>query len=342
MKLNQKGLLSAFVVATGLACSAAIAAPVYRVDLSANSGTRNNSGQNFHDSRTSAEGSISLSGGSAVTEIITGIRPVYSIGNSSVVGSAGPGLMSLLTWAGASTDAVQQPSTGFSSASASGFLHDAFTILCPTCASGSRGTMRFAISLDGSVDGSGRRVSTVPGGGFSSSSSWNTTFGLTTGYGNAGGNGGGTYSGTQDGYMGTATGLGIGLHTFSLDFAFGQPIDLQWQSNISTSGRATSTGHEPHFMAEVESFADFASTFAWAGILTVLDQYGAPVSAFTALNEFGVNYANSFVSAVPEPGVTALLIPGLLILGLNALGFRRDRTAVTAWSVHRQAGAFAA
>jgi hypothetical protein len=325
MKLNQEVLLSAaIVVASGLVCSAAIAAPVYRVDLSANSGTRNSSGPNFHDSRTSAAGGVSLSGGSDVAEIITGIRPVYSIGNSSVLGSAGPGLLSLWAWASASTDAVQQPSTGFSSASASGFLRDAFTILCSTCAIGSRGTMRFAISLDGSVDGSGRRVSTVPGGGFSSSSSWNTTFGLTTGYGNAGGSGGGTYSGTQDGYTGTATGLGIGLHTFTLDFAFGQPIDLQWQSNISTSGRATSTGHEPHFMAEVESIADFASTFAWAGILTVLDQYGAPVSAFTAFNELGVSYANSFATAVPEPNSVTLLLMGLLLLAFAMLTNRRS------------------
>jgi len=117
------------------------------------------------------------------------------------------------------------------------------------------------------------------------------------------------------------------LHTFTLDFMFGQPIDLQWQSNISTSGRASSSGHEPHFMAEVETVADFASTFAWAGILSVLDQYGAPVSAFTALNELGVDYANSFASSVPEPSVAMLLISGLVLLALNRFLFRRSRTA---------------
>lgn len=341
MKLNQNGLLSAVVVATGLACSAAIAAPVYRVDLSANSGTRNSSGPSFRDSRASALDSVSLSGGSAVTEIITGIRPVYSIGNSGVTGRAGPGLMSLLARAGASTDAVQRPSSGSSSASASGFLHDAFAILCPTCTNGSRGKMTFAISLDGYVDGTGRRVSDGPGGGYNYNSNWSTTFGLTSGFGNAGGNAGGTFRGNQDGFTETTTGLGTGVHTFTLDFAFGQPIDLQWQSNISASGSATSSGNEPHFMAEIETVADFASTFAWAGILSVLDQSGAPVSAFTALNELGVNYANSFVSTVSEPGITVLLIPGLLMLALNVLGSRRDCSADTARNATRRDATFA-
>lgn len=155
MKLDREVTLSAaLAVAFGLLSSAAMAVPEFRVDVSAASGTRNSSGPTYRDSRMSSEGA-SLSGGSAVTEIITGIRPVYSIGNSSVTGKAGPGFMSLWAWAGASTDAVQQPSTGFSSASASGFLHDAFTILCPSCSSGSRGTMKISISLDGFAGGRG-------------------------------------------------------------------------------------------------------------------------------------------------------------------------------------------
>jgi hypothetical protein len=319
MKLNQKVLLSAaIVVASGLVSSAAVAVPVYRVDVSANSGTRNNAGPNFHDSRTSAAGGVSLSGGSYVTETITDARPVYSIGDSAIMGRAGPGLMSLWAWASAGTDAVQRPSAGYSSASASALLHDAFTIFSPTAVNGSRGTMTFAISLDGLVLGGGT------GSGYDFSSNWSTTFGLTSGYGNAGGSGGGRLSGTQNGNTATATGLGLGLHSFTLDFAFGQPIDLQWQSNISTVARTSSSGNEPHFIAEVESIADFASTFAWAGILSVLDQYGAPVSVFTAFNELGVSYANSFATAVPEPNSVTLLLMGLLLLAVAMLTNRRS------------------
>lgn len=175
--------------------------------------------------------------------------------------------------------------------------------------------------------GVGRRASDVPGRGYSFSSNWNSTFGVSTGYGNAGGNGGGTYRGTQDGDSETNTGFGLGLHTFTLDFAFGQPIDLQWQSAISASGRATSTGNERHFMAEVESVADFASTFAWAGIQSVLDQNGLPVSAFTALNAYGVDYANSFATPVPEPNSVSLLLIGLLLLALAMLANRRSAGA---------------
>ena len=274
------------------------------------------------------QSSVSLGATSNVTETISGIRPVFSEGNSSASGSAGPGLMSLFAWAGASTNAVQRPSTGSSSARAFGALHDAFTILCPSCSNGSRGTMTFAVSLDGGLGGAGHRSSDVPsnngGGGFSFASNWSSVFGLTSGYGNAGGTAGGTYRGTQDGDFTTSTGLGTGLHTFTLDFAFGHPVDLQWQSTINASGSVTSTGNEQSFIGQVESIADFASTFAWGGILSILDQNGAPVSLFTALNELGVDYANSFATPIPEPNSVTLLLIGLLLLVLAMLANRRS------------------
>ena len=59
---------------------------------------------------------------------------------------------------------------------------------------------------------------------------------------------------------------------FTLGFAFGQPIDLQWQSTLNASASASSTGNEQSFHGDADPFAH---TFAWGGILSVLDLNGA-------------------------------------------------------------------
>ncbi len=73
-------------------------------------------------------------------------------------------------------------------------------------------------------------------------------------------------------------------------------------------------------------FADFSRSFYWGGLLAVTDADGNAVNGVTALNNVGVDYAQSFANAalVPEPGTWALMAIGLVMLALIA-GRRRSR-----------------
>jgi hypothetical protein len=110
-----------------------------------------------------------------------------------------------------------------------------------------------------------------------------------------------------------------------MDFAFGFPLDLQWQSRIAVVVDTGSSGYERHFIASSNALADFSHTFAWAGIQSVLDANGQLVSGFTALNDTGFDYALSVLRggsvSVPEPGTFALMLASLF--GMAACAQRR-------------------
>jgi len=195
--------------------------------------------------------------------------------------------------------------------------------------------MTFSIYFDGGLSGGGHYESDLlpsnGGGGYEFNANWSTTFGLQNPGGpvwdNVGGSAGGTYRGTQDpdSVVSTSTGLGAGRHSFTMDFAFGYPLELQWQARVAANARTGSSGHERHLIASSNALADFWHTFAWAGIQSVLDANGQPVSGFTALNDTGFDYALSFLPgggvSVPEPGTLALMLAGLF--GMAACAQRR-------------------
>jgi hypothetical protein len=317
----------------------AAAAPTITVQVSAASNTRNMSGPNDFQRQT-GQVPLDLSATSMVDEQFSGRSGASagSHGESTARGQSGPGLMRLEAWAYGSTDAFQAPSTGGASSSALAGLRDNFAIVapgCDLCTLGSRGTMTFSIYFDGGLFGGGEFESDLlpsnGGGGYEFNANWSTTFGLQTAGGpvssNVGGSAGGTYRGNQNpgSVVSTSTGLGAGRHSFTMDFAFGFPLDLQWQARVAAVVGAGSTGNERHLIASSNALADFSHTFAWAGIQSVLDANGQPVSGFTALNDTGYDYALSFlpggVVSVPEPGTFALMLAGLF--GMAACAQRR-------------------
>jgi hypothetical protein len=309
----------------------------FTVEVSAASFTRNVSGPNDYKSLTDPLG-VDLYATSAVDELYSGRygASAASHGDSTARGWSSPGLMRLEAWANSSTDAYQAPSSGNASSSAYGGLHDNFAIVAPGCAlctSGSRGTMTFSIYFDGDLFGGGELMSDVlpsnGGGGYNFNANWSTNFGLqagavpgATGPTSASGSAGGTYRGTQDpgSVVSTSTGLGAGLHSFTMDFAFGVPLDLQWQARVAAIVTAGSTGNERHLIGGSHAQADFSQTFAWAGIQSVLDASGQPVSGFTALNGMGHDYA---LTSVPEPGAFTMVLAGLFGLAGCARRLRR-------------------
>jgi hypothetical protein len=72
---------------------------------------------------------------------------------------------------------------------------------------------------------------------------------------------------------------------------------------------------------------DFAHTVTWGGVSQVLDQNGDPVSGVNITGATGANYAQSFVSGVPEPASWAMMLAGF---GLAGVMLRRQRRALPA------------
>jgi hypothetical protein len=196
--------------------------------------------------------------------------------------------------------------------------------------------MTFSLYFDGVLSGGGELESDLPhsnhGGGYDFNANWSTMFGLQTAGGPVSSNAGviqagGNYVGNQNpgSVVSTSTGLGAGWHSFTMDFAFGFPLDLQWQSRVAAVVHTGSSGNERHLIASSNALADFSHTFAWGGIQSVLDANGQPVSGFTAFNDTGFDYALSVLRgggvSVPEPGTFALMLASLF--GMAACAQRR-------------------
>lgn len=332
-----------FSAALTLMALAAIAhAGTYSAATGAASGTRNLPGPTDNQNQTGAAPVSVVSNSSQIETFsgnISGVNASFSSqANSTATASAGPGTIKLFAAAGAQTAASRAPSTGQSGSSAYGALNDNFTIVasgCVTCSAGAIGTLSFAVDFHGNPTGSGTYQSDIApgsgGGGFTHSSSWNTGLSLNAGYvpgaanTSADANASGWYSSDQSGVISSgSTGLGYGTHSKTISFAFGQSINLQWLAYAYASGAASSTGYETSFSSQSFAQADFANTFAWAGILSVLDANGQAVTGFTAFNAEGVDYAQSFVTAapVPEPSTALLTLAGL---GAMAAVVRRRR-----------------
>lgn len=96
-------------------------------------------------------------------------------------------------------------------------------------------------------------------------------------------------------------GLTLGTQTYQLDFVFGQAIGFNLGVALNTSATASADGG-------ASAVSAFDNTFAWDGIVDVLDASGASVADYSALDVYGNDWSLPHVSAVPAPaGVWAML-----------------------------------
>lgn len=68
------------------------------------------------------------------------------------------------------------------------------------------------------------------------------------------------------------------------------------------------------FLQPSASTSDFAHTITWGGVQSVTSN-GVPVTNFSLVSDSGVDWAQPFTSAVPEPGSLPLLAAGLGLIG---------------------------
>jgi len=292
----------------------------------------------FHESRHS---DLSIATDNAAVTVSSGQMTdepganYYSLGQTSGWASAGPGRLQLYTDTLVQHDATLAIGAARASSGVSALLDDSFIIGtqgCASCTLGSVGTMRFSFSISGSgsLATSGSIVGGSGLGSYRASSDWSTYLNLDSGA-PAGlaepsslSIAGGLSLENNTGLPGsTANGLGTGLHSFTLSFVYGTPITLSWTAYAGSAGEALSGGDETAFNALLHPVTDFSQTFAWAGITSVTDATGQAVAQYSALNEDGLDYVQSFTTApVPEP--RAWLLMGAGLLALTVLQRRRS------------------
>ncbi len=321
------------VVLAGLALPLAVLAqtPAYRAQVEAGSGTRNVSGPTDRNN-VSNDTFASVLSRSTVAE--SG-PSVGSTGSSAGTAKTGLGRIEFFGTSSGSTTAFRAPSVGSGRVGGYAAIGDNFTLLAPGCAActGALGIMTFAIQFDGRTTAAGTATGDlignstgIAGGSWEGYSEWRSFVNLqapaawsapmpSTIDATATGR---FIDGTNVSSPGfTATGLAVGIHTFEMAVRFGSPVYLQWQADMDAWSSANSSGNEATLAAQ--STSELASAVSWAGItgLRLLD--GTPVAAYTALNPNGIDYGQSFVTAlpVPEPSSAALALAGALtVLGL--------------------------
>ena len=214
---------------------------------------------------------------------------------------------------------------------AGGSIHDEFVIACAGCADGATGTFTARVHVDGTISIAGAFTAPSPTSTMTQGASWNFNAALTA-QGVDAAVGVDRVSGTRSVSLTTGrppfsedVGDPLGWHTLTVSFVFGQPIALdlglgvQAYHFLSTDDGSGATGWSA-------VGTDFSHSLTWEGITGLSDASGRAITAFSALNSAGVDYAGSLAATVPEPGAWALMTVGLVVL--LGIGKRRHLQAL--------------
>lgn len=109
-------------------------------------------------------------------------------------------------------------------------------------------------------------------------------------------------------------------------------VDQPFQLLLSTTLQSNVPDIEgdPPPRATGDGAVDFSQGVSWGGITRVQRVADLSAVTFTVESATGTNYLNAFgPTVVPEPGTNALLLAGLLVLGLL-----RKRTSASPFSAH--------
>lgn len=223
---------------------------------------------------------------------------------------------------------------------ATGTLNDVFSVSCPTCAYGGRGTMTFAVRVDGVLGGSGLTTLSGPDGyatgAWNGFGEWSFNLSLNTTAPPANGGVGNANLSKMGSRFIDHTGSDISLGDSFGTFLLTVPVVFGGNNFLSLYGYASARANAGGFIAGDGGFvsaqsqysADLSHTFAWGGITDLRDESGNRITDFTAISDgSGFDYAKAFANptgAVPEPGAWALMILGFGGVG-SALRHRARR-----------------
>jgi len=270
---------------------------------------------------------------STLTDTVSGATQTVT---GSAWASASYGHLALASFSQTLQQSVATQPGASATARAEASLNDAFVITCPSCTDGTRGTMHFKVTLAGDIalthaatDTAGQPAADAPGRWMQDY--WATNLSMRAegvamefpGPGTLALNAYESRTMHNDNVVQGSGREGLGEYDYFFEFEFGRPISMSWNVVLETSAWLNPGDTDFAGSLRSTSFADFSHSFTWDGISEVYDASGQRVSAFTALNGDGVNYAAA-LGVVPEPGTWALMGVGLGLLGVIAR--RRSRT----------------
>lgn len=249
---------------------------------------RRNVSASIVDLRKTGLASISLTGSS--TASIAGLR------------------MSALVTGGAGARGVFDGSFVGGNVSVGGAVYDEFVLLAPGLALGTLLDLTASVYTDATTRNNGTAPS---GASFETSARWQSTFSLTH-------LGVGTNafklmdqrcrSGTS--VESICSGSGPDTGELKLLVPNGAKLGVQLTGFAEVLGSTGAMG--PDGSASLEAGADLGSTIAWAGITSLKDGDGNPITDFSAVSDVsGFDYRQAYVSAVPLPPAAILLAPAL-------------------------------
>ena len=327
---------SALLAALFLCLAPAASAAEYSASVNASTGTRNLSGVPGSDFSTGTAPIGGLSAVSSITEQSSD-PPRFGLatggGSSTATAASGMGALNLSASASAQLTNVpfSVPMVAGGAASSSARFKDSFIISCTglgACADGQQGTMTVGFLVLGNAGGSGTitPTGTLYNGGYSGFGQWAASLSVVAtspiypnGTVDAASWAGGKT--VRESELGASVGdynvsyplAEFGLRELTLNFVFGQPVFVDM---LAMAAASASVGYDASGSSAQASFQSSLRP-AWAGVSQITGGGGASLAGVSGLTAFsatsGLNYMNSQVTAVPEPEVALMLVPGLLL-----------------------------
>jgi hypothetical protein len=250
-------------------------------------------------------------------ELVVDSQPVsaHSTGGQTGTASATAAVAAVTVTTGAihlssysSSEVMQGPGLIYSQATARGGFSDSFVLAAAKVAPGVLARITVAFGISGALGVTGY-YGGQDGLGGGARSEWRARFDL---HGNQDGVIWEGYQSLQFEPAGNMLGgnASVGQQLFSFDVVLGETLWLDFSATVDATSGAVATVAGP-VSTRGAGHASFGNTMSWQGIVSLTDSHGAPIVGFSALSPTsGFDYAQAYVSAVPEPASWLLSLCG--------------------------------